>query len=77
MLRLELFLEGLLERRIDVVDLKSINLDFFIKVDILNLGRSIYTTDNNKYLDLFVETTERYYRENELYFEFRRRDLLS
>lgn len=43
-LKLELFLEDLLERNIDVIDLNSDNLDIFIKIDILNDGKSIYTT---------------------------------
>ena len=48
-LKIELFLEDLLERNIDVIDLNSDNLDIFIKIDILNDGKSIYTTDNNKF----------------------------
>ena len=54
-LKLELFLEDLLERNIDVIDLNSDNLDIFIKIDILNDGKSIYTTDNNKFLEKFIE----------------------
>lgn len=46
-LRFELFLEDLLQRRIDVVDLNSETLDIFIKINILNTGKSIYTIDNN------------------------------
>lgn len=45
-LRFELFLEDLLQRRIDVVDLNSETLDIFIKINILNTGKSIYTIDN-------------------------------
>ena len=76
-LKLELFLEDLLERNIDVIDLNSDNLDIFIKIDILNDGKSIYTTDNNKFLEKFIEKVEWYYRENEYYFKCRRRELLS
>ena len=76
-LKLELFLEDLLERNIDVIDLNSDNLDIFIKIDILNDGKSIYTTDNNKFLEKFIEKVDWYYRENEYYFKCRRRQLLS
>ena len=76
-LKLELFLEDLLERNIDVIDLNSDNLDIFIKIDILNDGKSIYTTDNNKFLEKFIEKVDWYYRENEYYFKCRRRELLS
>ena len=76
-LKLELFLEDLLERNIDVIDLNSDNLDIFIKIDILNDGKSIYTTDNNKFLEKFIEKVDWSYRENEYYFKCRRRELLS
>ena len=76
-LKLELFLEDLLEINIDVIDLNSDNLDIFIKIDILNDGKSIYTTDNNKFLEKFIEKVDWYYRENEYYFKCRRRELLS
>lgn len=76
-LKLELFLEDLLERNIDVIDLNSDNLYIFIKIDILNDGKSIYTTDNNKFLEKFIEKVDWYYRENEYYFKCRRRELLS
>lgn len=76
-LRFELFLEDLLQRRIDVVDLNSETLDIFIKIDILNTGKSIYTIDSNNYLNKFMDDIDWYYRENEHYFRCRRRDLLS
>lgn len=76
-LKLELFLEDFLERNIDVIDLNSDNLDIFIKIDVLNNGKSIYTTDNNKFLEKFIEKVDWYYRENEYYFKCRRRELLS
>jgi predicted nucleotidyltransferase len=76
-LQLELFLEDLLERNIDVVDLRSENLDIFIKINILNNSQIIYSTDNNKILEELKEEIDWYYRENEHYFECRRRDLLS
>lgn len=76
-LKLELFLEDLLGRSIDVIDLKSANLDLFIKIDALNTGVSIYTSDEGKYLEIFKESVDWYYKENEYYFECRKRDLLS
>ena len=76
-LRLESFLEDLLERSIDVIDLKSENLDIFIKINILNNGEIIYSTDNNRSLEDLKEGMDWYYRENEHYFECRKRDLLS
>lgn len=76
-LKLELFLEDLLGRPIDVIDLKSSSLDIFIKIDALNTGVSIYTSDEGKYLEIFKESVDWHYRENEYYFECRKRDLLS
>lgn len=76
-LQLELFLEDLLERNIDVVDLRNANLDIFIKINILNTGKVIYSIDNNKVLEELKEEVDWYYKENEHYFECRKRDLLS
>lgn len=76
-LKLELFLEDLLERNIDVIDLNSDTLDIFIKIDILNTGKSIYSIDNNSFLQDFLDKVDLYYRENEHYFNCRKRDLLS
>ena len=76
-LKFESFLEDLLGRNIDVIDLQSDNLDIFIKIDILNNGKIIYSTDNNKNLENLKEKVDWYYRENEHYFECRKRDLLS
>lgn len=76
-LRLESFLEYLLERSIDVIDLRSENLDIFIKINILNNGEILYSTDNNDNLEALKEEVDWYYKENEHYFECRKRDLLS
>ena len=76
-LKLELFLEDLLGRNIDVIDLNSDNLDIFIKINILNTGKSIYSIDNNRFLEEFIDKVDWYYRENEHYFNCRKRDLLS
>jgi predicted nucleotidyltransferase len=76
-LNIELFLEELLNRPVDVVDINSDKLDIFIKISILNNGQCIYTSDDNVYLIKVIDETERYYRENENYFYYRRMDLLS
>lgn len=77
LLELELYFEKKFDRMIDVIDLKNSSLDIFLKINILNTGKCIYTNDDNKSLEQLVEVTERYYRENETFFFFRRRDLLS
>ena len=76
-LKLELFLEDLLSRPIDIIDLNSNNLDIFIKINILNTAKTIYTSDNNIFLNKFIDDVDWYYRENEYYFSCRKRDLLS
>ncbi|MBU3103313.1 type VII toxin-antitoxin system MntA family adenylyltransferase antitoxin [Clostridium gasigenes] len=75
-LNLELYLEDLLDRPIDVVDLNSEKLDVFIKIEILNNNKLIYSQDNSVSLNELIDNTEWYYRENEHYFECRKRDLL-
>ncbi len=76
-LELELYFEKKYDRDIDVIDLKKDNLDIFLKINILNTGESIYTNDGHKSLEQLIDETEWYYRENETFFFFRRRDLLS
>lgn len=76
-LQLESFLEDLLERSIDVIDLRSENLDIFIKINILNNGKVLYSTDNDEDLEALKEDVDWHYRENEYYFQCRKRDLLS
>lgn len=76
-LDIELFLESYLEREIDVIDLKSENLDLFLKINILNDGKIIYTKDDNKVFYKLCDDTDRIYRENENYIYFRRLDVLS
>lgn len=75
-LNLELYLEDLLDRPIDVIDLNSEKLDVFIKIEILNNNKLIYSQDNSVSLNELIDNTEWYYRENEHYFECRKRDLL-
>lgn len=76
-LDIELFLEGYLQREIDVIDLKNENIDLFLKINILNNGSIIYTTDNNKIFNKLCDDTDRIYRENENYIYFRKLDVLS
>lgn len=76
-LDIELFLERFLERNVDVIDLRSDNLDLFIKINVLNNGNIIYSKDNNKLFDEFCDEIDRIYRENENFMYFRRVDVLS
>jgi predicted nucleotidyltransferase len=76
-LGLELYLEDMLERNIDVVDLSSENLDTFIKINILNSSESIYSLDNNLALEELKDSLDWYFKENENFFRYRRRDLIS
>lgn len=76
-LDIELFLEKFLDRPIDVIDLRSNTLDLFVKINILNSGNVIYSTDNNQLFEKFCEETDRIYRENENFMYFRRFDVLS
>lgn len=74
---LEMYYEDYYGRTIDVVDLKSESLDFFIKVNILNTGEVLFSNDNYKSLEQIRDDVEWYYRENETFFSFRRRNVLS
>jgi predicted nucleotidyltransferase len=76
-LDIELFLEKFLKRSIDVIDLKSDNLDLFIKINILNNGKVLFTKDNNRLLEQLFDETNRIYIENQDYMFFRRVDVLS
>jgi len=62
-LGLELYLEDIMERNIDVVDLNS--------------SRSVYSSDQNLALEELVENLDWYFKENENFFRYRRRDLIS
>lgn len=76
-LNLEMFFESLLKREIDVVDLKSSNLDFFVKVSILNSYKEVFSIDNNLELNKYYNEIDKIYKENENFFHFRKVDLLS
>lgn len=76
-LEIELYLERELNREIDVIDLRSKDLSLFIKINVLNEGKIIYCKDNSSLLDEFKNETDRTYKENENFFWFRRKDVLS
>jgi len=76
-LEIELFLGRLLKREIDVIDLKSRSLNLFLKINVLNDGIVIYSNDDNYNLEKLKDETDRIYKENENFFWFRRKDVLS
>ncbi|MCE5221379.1 MAG: nucleotidyltransferase domain-containing protein [Clostridium sp.] len=76
-LEIELFLAKLLNKEIDVIDLKSESLYIFLKINVLNEGEVIYSNDDNYNLEIFKDETDRIYKENENFFWFRRKDVLS
>ena len=76
-LEIELFLAKLLNKEIDVIDLKCENLYIFLKINVLNEGEIIYSNDDNYNLEIFKEETDKIYKENENFFWFRRKDVLS
>lgn len=76
-LEIELYLERELNREIDVIDLRSEDLNIFIKIRVLNEGKIIYCNDNNNVLEEFKNETDKIYKENENFFWFRRKDVLS
>lgn len=76
-LGIELFFQNLLNREIDVLDLRSESLDIFVKISILNTGKIIYTEDNGMSLEVLYNETDRIYRENENFMYFRKVDVLS
>lgn len=76
-LDLELFLQNLLNREMDILDLRSTSLDLFVKINILNTGKIIYSTDNNKSFNILYNETDRLYKENENFIYFRKVDVLS
>jgi len=76
-LEIELFLAKLLNKEIDVIDLKSESLYIFLKINVLNEGTVIYSNDDNYNLEKFKDETDKIYKENENFFWFRRKDVLS
>jgi len=76
-LEIELFFAKLLNKEIDVIDLKSESLYIFLKINVLNEGEIIYSNDGNYNLEIFKDEIDRIYKENENFFWFRRKDVLS
>lgn len=76
-LEIELFLAKLLNKEIDVIDLKSEGLYIFLKINVLNEGEIIYSNDDNYNLEVFKDETDKIYKENENFFWFRKKDVLS
>lgn len=76
-LDLELFLANLLNREIDILDLRSESLDLFVKINILNNGKIIYSIDNNDIFNILYNETDKLYKENENFIHFRKVDVLS
>ena len=76
-LEIELFLAKLLNKEIDVIDLKSEGLYIFLKINVLNDGEIIYSNDDNYNLEVFKDETDKIYKENENFFWFRKKDVLS
>ena len=76
-LEIELFLGRLLKREIDVIDLRSRSLNLFLKINVLNDGIVIYSNDDNYNLEKLKDETDKIFKENENFFWFRRKDVLS
>lgn len=76
-LDLELFYENLLNREIDIIDLKSNSLDLFVRINILNNCKILYSNDNNENFNILYDETEIIYNENKNFFHFRKVDVLS
>lgn len=73
---MEEFFQKLLNRDVDIVDLKAENTQLNMKVSIYDNGKIIYDYDNcNLYNSDYMEV-ERIYKENETFRFFRERDLI-
>lgn len=76
-LEIELYLEKILKREIDIIDLNSNTLDLFVKINILNCNNIIYSIDDKKSLVDLYNKTDLFYKDNKDYIFFRRMDVLS
>lgn len=76
-LDIELLLQNILNRDIDILDLRSEALDLFVKINILNTGKVIYSKDNNKSLNILYDEIDKIFKENENFIHFRKVDVLS
>lgn len=68
--------EKLLNRNVDIVDLRSENTQLNMKVSIYDDGEIIYNDDNCNLYNLDYMEVERVYKENETFRFFRERDLI-
>lgn len=75
-LSLEGYLEKLLNKDVDVINLRDRNLDLNMKVTIYDNGTLIYDNDNLKLYNIDYEETERLYKDNETFRYFRERDVI-
>lgn len=73
---MEEFFQKLLNRDVDIVDLKSENTQLNLKVSIYDNGKIIYDDDDCKLYKLDYMEVERIYKENETFRFFRERDLI-
>lgn len=69
-------LEKLLNRDVDIVDLKSEDTQLNMKVSIYDNGKIIYDDDHRNLYNLDYMEVERVYKENETFRFFRERDLI-
>lgn len=69
-------LEKLLDRDVDIVDLKSEDTQLNMKVSIYDNGKIIYDDDHCNLYNLDYIEVERVYKENETFRFFRERDLI-
>lgn len=76
-IELELYFETLLNKEVDLVDLKNDSLDLFFKINILNNGTVLYSNDDNSNYELYKKHIGWIFDENKDYMFFRRRDVLS
>ena len=68
--------EKLLNREVDIVDLKSKDTQLNMKVNIYDNGKIIYDDDHCNLYNLDYMEVERVYKENETFRFFRERDLI-
>lgn len=73
---MEEFFQKLLNRDVDIIDLKSENTQLNMKVSIYDNGEIIYDDDDCNLYNLDYMEVERVYKENETFRFFRERDLI-
>ena len=69
-------LEKVLGREVDIINLKSKNVELNLRVNIYDTGEIIYNNDNIKSYNIDYGEVERLYRENESFRFFRKRDVI-